>query len=612
MNQKLKLDINKLNVEMLRALSVAFGRYISEENPQLLFEYLLNKLLELTLSEYGFIGRVLRADDEKPYLKTYAITNISWNDETQALYESQVNKGMEFHNLDTLFGACLKTQKPVIANDPGKDPRRGGTPTGHPDLNSFLGIPLLQGKDMIGMAGIANRPGGYDKHIIQQFQPFFQTCSNLIYAYTQFELRTIAENELRSMNEMFTAFLEAASEGIGFVDTNGKIQNINKKIVEMFGYSQDELINQPVEILIPERYRKRHVDHRSGYIRNPFPRSMGTGLDISGKRKDGSEFPIDVGLSYINLGDGLQSMFFITDISRQKHYEDSLQQAHEELESKVNERTKELKQINLSLQAEMESREQAERADLLKTQFVSDVTHELRTPLSILTLISGNLDMLYNQLDDSKRHQMIQEIRAHAQIMNDLIGDVLEISRLDDGRISKDRELLDLSQIVEEVINEQSPLAQKKQQALNFSATEHLHILANNEHVSRVIRNIIHNAIKYTSEGGEICCESKKCVGGGPIDEDWPGCDKLSIGNWAGFCIRDNGVGISEEDLNRIYDRFYRVETQSNIPGTGLGLSIAQDLIYLNHGYIFAYSEPGVGSKFAIYLPLMDEVIDGR
>lgn len=609
MNQKMKPEKNKLNVEMLSALSVAFGRFISEENPQLLFEYLLNKLLDLTRSEYGFIGRVLNANDGNPYLKTYAITNISWNEETQALYETQANQGMEFHNLDTLFGSCLTTREPVIANDPSNDPRRGGIPSGHPALKTFLGIPLLQGNEMIGMAGMANRTGGYDEQIIQHFQPFFQTCSNLISAYNQFELREIAENELRSINEMFTAFLEAASEGIGFVDTNGKIQNINRKIVEMFGYSRDELINQPIEILMPERNRKIHVNHRSVYIHNPFPRSMGTGLDINAIRKDGSEFPIDVSLSYIDRDDGIQSMFFITDTSRQKQYEESLQQAHDELEIKVIARTKELEQINKSLRAEMESRERAERADILKTQFVADVTHELRTPLSILTLISGNLDLLYDQLDDSKRHQMIQEIRAHAQIMNDLIGDVLDISRLDDGRTSEDREVVDLSQIVNKVIDEQLPLAHKNQQSIIISKSEPLRIFANDQQIKKCVRNIVNNAIKYTPDGSKIICECIAYPGRGSSDKfwNWPGIDKLPEGSWASFCVRDNGNGIDDKNLEKIFERFYRIDSQSNIPGTGLGLPIAQELIKHNQGHIYAASEPGSGSTFAIYLPLIQE-----
>lgn len=606
-NQLTNLEVNKQNAEMLRALSVAFGRFISEENPQLLFEYLLNDLLDLTRSEYGFIGRVLKANDGNPYLKTYAITNISWNEETQALYDTQANQGMEFHNLDTLFGSCLTTQEPVIANDPSNDPRRGGIPSGHPALKTFLGIPLLQGNEMIGMAGMANRTGGYDEQVIQHFQPFFQTCSNLISAYNQFELRQIAENELREINGMFNAFLEAASEGIGFVDTEGKIQSINKKILEMFGYSRDELINQPVEILIPERYRKRHVNHRSEYIHNPFPRSMGTGLDIYAKRKDGSEFPIDVSLSYVDSGDGIQSMFFITDTTRQKQYEERLKKAHNELEIKVKERTFELEQINLTLRAEIESRERAERADLLKTQFVSDVTHELRTPLSVLTLISGNLDILYNELDDAKRHEMIREIRVHAQIMNDLIGDVLEISRLDDGRISKDREVVDLSQIVNKVIDEQLPLAHKKQQSLIISKSEPLNIFTNDQQIKQCVRNIVNNAIKYTPDGSKITCECITYIGGGSYDNNWPGIDKLPVGSWAAFCVRDNGDGIDEQVLERIFDRFYRVETQSNIPGTGLGLSIARELINLNDGYIFVSSKSGSGSMFAIYLPLIEE-----
>ncbi|NIM93673.1 MAG: PAS domain S-box protein [Anaerolineales bacterium] len=592
---------------MLKAVCRSIGQFVSDENPHLLFEDLLSDLLELTQSEYGFIGRVLKTEDGNSYLKTYAITNIAWNEDTRALYEANVLKGMEFYNLDTLFGACITTKEPVIANDAKNDPRSGGTPAGHPPLKSFLGVPFLQDEELIGMGGIANRPAGYDEQIIQDLQPFFQTCSNLISAYAQFELRQQVEIELRDVNEMLSAFLEAASEGIGFVDPEGTILRVNQRIEELFGYERSELIGQSVECLIPERFQKHHVDHRADYINKPFTRPMGSGLEIYARRKDGTEFPIDVSLSYIERDDGIHSMFFITDITRRKKYEQELEEARDLLEIRVKERTQELADINEALRAEIISRERAERADLLKTRFVSDVTHELRTPLSIITLTSGNLDLLYNQLDDAKRQGMVQEIRAHAQIMNDLIGDVLEISRLDDGIVSADREWTDLVEITTKVIAEQTPLATKKQQTLDLSGTGTLPVFADSEQISRVIRNLVNNAIKYTPDGGTINCTCVKVSTYGGSDRNWPGIGELPEGAWAALCVQDNGVGIHEQDLERVFERFYRVEAQSNIPGTGLGLAIAQELMECNRGYIYASSTPGIGSMFALYLPPIED-----
>lgn len=145
-----------------------------------LFQRLLSVLLELTGSEYGFIGEVLQGEDGRPYLKTHAITNIAWTDELRDYYARYEPQGLEFRNLDTLFGAVLVTAQPLLTNEPHAHPRRGGTPPGHPPLRCFLGLPFKAGEELLGMVGIANRPHGYEPELIDFLQPFLATCSSLI------------------------------------------------------------------------------------------------------------------------------------------------------------------------------------------------------------------------------------------------------------------------------------------------------------------------------------------------------------------------------------------------------------------------------------------------
>ncbi|GAB1540071.1 hypothetical protein NUACC21_27400 [Scytonema sp. NUACC21] len=193
---------------LLKALTVAQSQFIVDANPHVLFENLLENLLELTQSEYGFIGEVIYADNGQPqleahmkvrgksYLKTHAITNISSNEETRTFYEENAPKGMEFHNLKTLFGAVLVTGKPVISNV-ATDPHRGGIPDGHPPLNSFLGLPFFyKDNQLVGMVGIANRPDGYDESLITYLEPFLATCSNVIAAHRNDLRRQQAETAL--------------------------------------------------------------------------------------------------------------------------------------------------------------------------------------------------------------------------------------------------------------------------------------------------------------------------------------------------------------------------------------------------------------------------------
>lgn len=220
--EKLKTEAEKQTLinalensnHLLQCISNAQSQFITAENRLTIFEDLLANLLELTDSEYGFIGEVLFRDDGSaemketflkikgvPYIKTHSITNIAWNEETQKFYDENYKRGMEFDNMNTLFGAVIMTGKPVIANSPKTDPRSGGTPKGHPPLNAFLGLPFFNKNRLLGVVGIANRLGGYDQSIVDYLQPFLVTCSNLIEGYRLDRDRRKTEEKLALSNE---------------------------------------------------------------------------------------------------------------------------------------------------------------------------------------------------------------------------------------------------------------------------------------------------------------------------------------------------------------------------------------------------------------------------
>lgn len=167
---------------LLAAISNAHRLYFRDAERPELFNRILDDLLELTECEYGFVGEVLYSEDGSPYLKSWALTNISWDDATAALYESTLGPdgGLVFTNLNTLFGRVLAEAAPLISNAPTVDPRRGGLPPGHPPMQSFLGIPLFRNDEMIGMVGVANRRGGFDESDVRYLEPFLATCAHLI------------------------------------------------------------------------------------------------------------------------------------------------------------------------------------------------------------------------------------------------------------------------------------------------------------------------------------------------------------------------------------------------------------------------------------------------
>jgi signal transduction histidine kinase len=239
-------------------------------------------------------------------------------------------------------------------------------------------------------------------------------------------------------------------------------------------------------------------------------------------------------------------------------------------------------------------------------EFIANASHELRTPLSTITLLSGNLDTLYDRLDESRRRKMIQDIRKQARTLNELVEGVLDISRLDQGRVSTERQKEDVARLARDEVERQLPLTQEKSQQLLVSGTEPLPVWGNKQQLQQIIRNLLSNAIKYAPTNGQIRCEGQIYDLNHPLDSTWPDSEKLAAGGWVALRVVDTGPGIAPEHINKLFDRFYRVQPQSTIPGTGLGLSIVKELVALHQGQIAVASDPGVATTFAIYLPLLE------
>ncbi|PXX92646.1 hypothetical protein DIT71_05530 [Marinobacter vulgaris] len=163
-----------------RAIHRAQNVFLTSDNEREAFEQMLSDLLALTGSQFGFIGEVLRRDDQTPYLKIGAITNIAWSPETQALYQEVERRGLIFDRLDNLMGQPMVTGDVIISSDLAADPRSGGLPDGHPPITSYIGIPVFSGDEEIGLIGLANRIGGFTPRLAEELEPLLQTVGNLI------------------------------------------------------------------------------------------------------------------------------------------------------------------------------------------------------------------------------------------------------------------------------------------------------------------------------------------------------------------------------------------------------------------------------------------------
>jgi PAS domain S-box-containing protein len=476
-------------------------------------------------------------------------------------------------------GWVIRHGEPLIVPDMAQDPRFDTVLDEDSDFSprSSLCVPLLARGQIIGAIETLNKHrGAFDQEDLTLLRSMAASAAIAIEnarLYQQAQDHAsgmealVAERtrELRAERDRTQAILEAVGEAVIVTNLDGEIQYLNPAAVELTGYPSEETLGRT-----SFQWPHQAQPTPSGSSTDGAPTPPGTKrANVVSRRKDGSLY--DAAMTVAPLFDSEQPQRLIGYVSVQRDITPIME------------------------------------AERLKDQFVSNVSHELRTPLSILTLISGNLDRLYDRLDDGQRRKLVRDIREQAGVLNDLIGDVLEISRIESGRVSMERQRVDLMRLVEEETEKQMPLAQKKSQTVAVVGSGPAWVWGNPDQLCQVIRNLLNNAIKYTPEEGRISCECRVAEAGTLAPEAWPGSADLAGVPWASLRVVDTGPGISQEDLPHLFERFYRVKTQSNVAGTGLGLSISQELVQLHQGHIAVASTPGDGSIFAVYLPLLEE-----
>ncbi len=229
---------------LLAAIGRVQSRYLVEHSEHAVFDRLLDDLVTITDSEYGIIGEVLRAKEGRPYLKTYAVTAHAWNAEIRKEFGESIPREMEFYNLETLFGRVIKDRAPVIANEPATDPRGGGMPKGHPKLSAFLGLPFLLGDEIVGMAGIANRPGGYDQDLVDFLEPLLGACAQLIQALRNDRKQKAVEEALQKSARQQTAILNTIPDIAWLKDQDSRLIAVNDAFARACGVTPENVVGR--------------------------------------------------------------------------------------------------------------------------------------------------------------------------------------------------------------------------------------------------------------------------------------------------------------------------------------------------------------------------------
>jgi PAS domain S-box-containing protein len=333
--QKTNVDLEQRVRErtvLLDGIMDVQSKFIVNMDSLIAFDRLLDQLLALTYSEYGFIAETLYREDGIPYLRLIAVTNIAWNEESRELYAKlETEEGLEFHNLDNLFGQVALTGNIVISNDPENDSRSTGIPTGHPAVNTFLGLPVYRGSQLIGVIGLANNPIGYNDELIEYLQPILATCASIIEAYKNYKQRLCSDSALKSSEAHIRAIVETAPDGIMTIDEYGIIEMMNPRLSEIFGYSETDLLGKNIMMLMPEPYKSRHDEYLRQYRQTGEKHIIGTIREAEGQRKDGSVFPLEIAVNELTINKQRKFVGVIRDITQRKKTEAILHAAEQKL-----------------------------------------------------------------------------------------------------------------------------------------------------------------------------------------------------------------------------------------------------------------------------------------
>jgi PAS domain S-box-containing protein len=470
-----------------------------------------------------------------------------------------------------LLTTLKASSAPFVLTAPANDPRLAIHRAELTDVAALLVAPvIIQGQYVGGWIELASAT---ERHFDQRDLDFAQsitaavgqaiesvTLHQQLQRYVGTLEETVAQrtSELRAEHARTREILDALGEAVIVTDADCIINYVNQAALELFGYqAATELIGHDWCNLQPQSLQLRFKQIRAHVSAMQVWRG-----ELIGHRRDGSTYAAVMTVAPLCAAEQLVGFVSIQrDISALKV------------------------------------------ADRLKDQFISNISHELRTPLSVITLHSGNLATLYNQLSDEHRHKLINAIRSQADRLDNLIGDVIEMSRLDSGHAPNALVPVDLAELLRSEVQHQLALAGHKGQQLNVSGAEHLIVRGDERQLRQVLRNLTNNAIKYTPQGGWINCTCAT-LDGADARPDWPGSAQLDAGQWAAVRVCDSGIGIAAEHLPQLCERFFRVQNQGNVPGTGLGLAITKEILLRHGGRLEVTSQPGEGSTFACYLPL--------
>jgi PAS domain S-box-containing protein len=442
-------------------------------------------------------------------------------------------------------------------------------------------------------------PGSNSKCAEVLFEPVEGNETYAFFIITDISASVKTEEKLLKEIQKFEALINYASMGVLVVNETGTIVLANPFVNRLFEYTASEMLDKKIEDLIPSRFRHSHEQHRNRFNQQPEGRSMGLGLELFGVKKSGVEFPVQISLGHYQNEEGRFGIAFIVDDSLRKANEieiirqkeamasvnSKMKQLNELLEVKVAERTQMLQDTLRELEQSRDNLthalEKEKQLNDMKSRFVSMASHEFRTPLSTILSSVTLLSKYVSAEDQLKREKHIDRIKGSVTTLTDILEEFLSLGKIEDGKVEPKWTEFSLPDLLSSVARQMEPLL-KAGQVLKQEHFGNERIVLDPGLLKNILINLISNAIKFSPEQSSITVTTH--------------FDKSDVE----ISIKDQGLGISKEDQQHLFERFFRGANVTNIQGTGLGLHIVSRYIQLMNGAIVCKSELEKGTEFII------------
>jgi len=390
---------------------------------------------------------------------------------------------------------------------------------------------------------------------------------------------------------LLQAIIENAIDGIITIDDRGRIESINPSGCKLFGYTPDEVIGKNVSMLMPQPDRGHHDQYIQRYQHTGEAHIIGKGREVQGLRKDGSTFPFRLGVSEVQYSGRKIYTGFIHDLSKEKEAEDRLKDYAAHLEDLVEERTQSLKKSVSALQHAKEevsqSLEKEKELGQMKSRFVSMASHEFRTPLSSIQLSAVLIEKYAQDFNNPNITKHIGRIKSSVGNLTGILNDFLSLEKLEAGKVEAIFSAFDIVKFGEEITEEMQLIAKQDQHIIYQHTGTASMVKLDQSLLKNCIINLISNAIKYSGEDSFIEFNTEMSE------------TQLTV------IVKDNGIGIPENDQKNLFEAFFRAHNTGNIPGTGLGLNIVTRYAGLMNGTIQFQSKVNQGTSFSLTFPIV-------